>query len=107
MAKEVLLILMYWVPSKAYLERLAQISPGIEIKLYQNSMYDKEIPKDITPEIWAEVTVLLTWKLLPSKEQVPNLRYVQLISAGCNQILGLPIFEETDIAFCTANGIHP
>ncbi|KAF2180869.1 NAD(P)-binding protein [Zopfia rhizophila CBS 207.26] len=62
---------------------------------------------NIPSEVLANTKVLLTWKVFPKKEQVPKLQYVQLLSAGCNQIQGLPFFKESDVAFCTANGAHP
>lgn len=107
MGKEVLLILQPWSPPESYLKSLSDISPGIRVITYKTTMYAKEVPKEISDETWSEVTVLFTWNLLPTKEQAPNLRYVQLLSAGCNQILGKPIFEETKIDFCTSNGVHP
>ncbi|EXJ86917.1 D-3-phosphoglycerate dehydrogenase [Capronia epimyces CBS 606.96] len=106
-SENVLLVLLHWAPSEEYISSLSRISPGIRVIVHQTAMYDTEVPKEITDETWASVTILLTWKLVPAKEQAPNLRYVQLISAGCNQLFGQPIFEQTDIAFCTANGVHP
>jgi hypothetical protein len=107
MTGEVLLVLLPWAPRKEYVDNMSQISPGIRVITYKTAMYDTEVPKEIPNETWETVTVLLTWKLFPTKEQAPKLRYVQLLSAGCDQLFGLPIFEETDIAFCTASGVHP
>ena len=107
MSGEVLLILQPWAPPEDYLRHLSQVSPGIRVITHMTAMYDTEVPKDISDETWATVTILLTWKLFPTKEQAPNLRYVQLLSAGYNHVFRLPIFEETNISFCTANGIHP
>lgn len=107
MSNEVLFVLAPWTPPEDYVRSLSQISPGITVITYECGSYDTELPTDISQETWAKVTVLLTWRLFPTKEQAPNLRYVQLLSAGCNHIVGKPIFEETDIAFCTANGVHP
>jgi phosphoglycerate dehydrogenase-like enzyme len=57
--------------------------------------------------VWENATALYTWKAFPPIELAPNLQYVQLHSAGANQILGLPLFEKTDIVFSTSNGVHP
>lgn len=104
---EVLLILLPWEPGSQYVSNLENISPGVKVITIKTTMYQDEVPKEISDETWKTVTVLFTWKLLPKKEQVPNLRYVQLLSAGCNQLFGKPVFEETDITFCTSNGVHP
>jgi hypothetical protein len=57
-------------------------------------------------EEWRDVTVLMTFATLPTVEQAPRLQFVQLISAGANHILDKPIFKDTDVKFCTANGVH-
>ncbi|KAJ0345322.1 hypothetical protein COL154_011236 [Colletotrichum chrysophilum] len=101
-SKDFLLILMPWTPDPAWVASL-----GMPVESRKIGMYQTELPSDISPETWAKVTILFTWKLFPTKEMVPNLKYCQLLSAGCNQILGLPLFEETAIDFCTSNGTHP
>ncbi|KAK9448956.1 uncharacterized protein V1518DRAFT_427396 [Limtongia smithiae] len=62
----------------------------------------------IPAEIWAQATVLLTHQILPpSREAVPNLKYVQLFSAGSNLLVSQPFFKEnSDIIFCNASGVH-
>ncbi|KAK3991071.1 hypothetical protein QBC44DRAFT_349473 [Cladorrhinum sp. PSN332] len=57
-------------------------------------------------EEWKDVTLLLTFTVLPTPEQAPNLQFVQLMSAGANHVLEAPIFKNTDVKFCTANGVH-
>lgn len=104
---EVLLILMPWDPPAWFTDALPKISPGIKIITHKCSMYDKEVPAEITQETWDSVTIFFTWNALPAKGQAPNLQYVQLLSAGCNHVIGTPLFEETDVTFCTANGVHP
>lgn len=101
-SKDFLLILMPWTPDPAWVASL-----GMPVESRKIGMYQTELPGDISPETWAKVTILFTWKSFPTKEMVPNLKYCQLLSAGCNQILGLPLFEETTIDFCTSNGTHP
>ncbi|KAI1503740.1 D-isomer specific 2-hydroxyacid dehydrogenase [Biscogniauxia marginata] len=104
---EFLMVLMPWIPPSDWVSNLAKISPGIRVEAHKVEMYGTDIPKEISAETWKKVTVLFTWKRFPLRELTPNLKYVQLLSAGCNQIFGLPLFEDTDIAFCTANGVHP
>lgn len=104
---ETLLILMPFTPDPGGIAGLEKSVPGIKIHMHKIEMYTKELP-DLPADLWRSLTALYTWKLFPTREQAPNLRYVQLHSAGCNQILGLPLFENNeDISFCTSNGVHP
>jgi len=56
--------------------------------------------------VWDDVTVFVTGPAFPEVGQAPKLQLVQLQSAGANYVLDKPIFKDTDIAFCTANGVH-
>ncbi|KAI0873325.1 D-isomer specific 2-hydroxyacid dehydrogenase [Hypoxylon argillaceum] len=56
-------------------------------------------------EDWATVTVLLTGPRLPTVEEAPKMQLVQLQSAGANYVLEKPLFVDTKIPFCTANGV--
>ena len=84
-----------------WLERLQKISPDLRIE--QRSSRDlNAIPDDL----WREVEILYTFgRKLPSPEQVPHLRWVQLYSAGANQVQNQPLFR-TEVIFTTASGVH-
>ncbi|HLH63272.1 MAG TPA: D-2-hydroxyacid dehydrogenase [Ktedonobacteraceae bacterium] len=84
-----------------WLERLQQTSPNLRI--------EKRSPDDwsaISADLWREVQILYTfgWNL-PAPDQVPDLRWVQLYSAGVNQVVNQPLFK-TDVMFTTSSGIH-
>lgn len=56
---------------------------------------------------WHDATISLAASpLLPSASQAPNLELVQLTSAGADGLVGKPLFDDTDISFCTASGVH-
>jgi len=65
-----------------------------------------------TPEfpqsIFKDVTVLVSLFTFPEnpKADAPLLDYIQLFSAGSNQVQKHPIFTDTEIPICTASGIH-
>ena len=105
-SSDFILIIVAFAPPAEWVESVIRRYPGIQIEIHEVDMYAKEMPT-IPDETWAKTTVLFTWKLFPEKEKVPNLKYVQLLSAGCGQILDLPVFKDTDISFCTSNGVHP
>lgn len=104
---EVLLVIMPWEVPIAFLEHASIVSPGITVISHKCTMYETQVPADISQDTWDRVTVLFTWNSFPEKEQAPNLQYVQLLSAGANQVADKPIFTDTDITFCVANGVHP
>lgn len=98
---KLLVVLPSWKPSKEDLDAVHTQFPDLEV-------VTGDI-KDITKEQWRDVTVLLTGysrETLPKKEDVPKLEYIQLSSAGANAVVTDPLFTETDVAFCTANGVH-
>ncbi|OTA88554.1 hypothetical protein M434DRAFT_399014 [Hypoxylon sp. CO27-5] len=103
-----LLMLVPWEPPVGYIENLHKTFPGLEV-VHANwdTWQEKTLPSHIGDEDWKTVTILLTGPKFPTKEAAPNLQLVQLQSAGANYILNNPLFTDTNIAFCTANGVHP
>ncbi|KAK2594010.1 hypothetical protein QQS21_008272 [Conoideocrella luteorostrata] len=104
---DVLLIIVAFIPTKKWVDDLKARVPGIEIHIYPTEMYAQEIPNNVPEDVWFRTTALYTWKAFPTRELAPRLQFVQLHSAGCNQILGNPLYEKSEIAFCTSNGVHP
>ncbi|KAI1439800.1 hypothetical protein F5Y02DRAFT_404822 [Annulohypoxylon stygium] len=103
-----LLMLVPWDPPAGYIDELHKTFPGLEvIHAIWDTWQESSLPSHITEEDWKTVTILLTGPKFPTKEAAPNLKLVQLQSAGANYILNNPLFTDTDIAFCTANGVHP
>lgn len=100
-----LLILSPWKPPAEYVRKLQEEHPGLEVVHYELAWGGKASGK-VPQEEWKDVTILLTGSSLPSREEAPKLEYVQLMSAGANHILNHPLFLGTEIAFCTANGVH-
>ena len=105
-SKESLLALLPWQPSEESLQRIRDAYPGVAIAAHKVEWGVKGVPDVITREQLANVTILLTGTALPDKEAVPQMRLVQLGSAGANHVLEHPLFKDTDVKFCTANGVH-
>lgn len=94
-------------PKQEYLDKLRSQFPDLKIATHVVEWHKTGAPEDIPDEEWKETTVLLaSGNFFPARELVPKLQYVQLQSAGANHILKKPLFADTDIAFCTANGVH-
>lgn len=101
-----LLILTPWRPTEDFFDRLRSEHPGLEVVYHALDWQAKKPGSDFPEKEWEDVTILLTGSALPSREAAPKLAYVQLMSAGANHILENPLFLKTDVAFCTANGVH-
>ena len=86
--------------SDEQLDRLRAVSP--RLRLIQHTIRK---PNELPPDSWSEVEVLCTWKLLPAPAQAPHLRWVQLISAGADHVIGHPTLN-SGVVLTTTSGIH-
>lgn len=74
---------------------------------YIDFIYHQQSREDVPESFWQQATILVTLSVLPPKpELVPKLRWIQLLSAGIDQIVNQPIYKDTDISLTTASGIH-
>lgn len=98
---KLLSILGGWAPSKEQVDEVKHKYPHLEIQIGEKD--------DITRDEWKDVTILVTGfssQGLPEKDTVPKLQYVQLSSAGANAVVDDPLFKDSDVSLCTANGVH-
>jgi hypothetical protein len=101
-----LLLLAPWPLEQDELDNIAKRFPGLEI-VYKLVAWSVKSPSQyVNSQEWQDVTILLTGSALPAPQDAPKLRYVQLSSAGANNIVKNPLFTDTDVSFCTANGVH-
>jgi len=84
----------------ALLDRLRSVSPRLVVRQHNTSSVD-----DVPPELWDRVEVLYTISAIPDPARVPDLRWVQLHSAGVNHVRGTPLWA-SDVTITTASGIH-
>lgn len=99
--KLLVLVLPSWTPPEKDIEQVRNRYPDLVVQVGKMD--------ELTKDDWKDVTILLTGysrETLPKKDDVPKLQYVQLSSAGANLVVSDPLFSETDVAFCTANGVH-
>ncbi|KAK0717858.1 D-isomer specific 2-hydroxyacid dehydrogenase [Lasiosphaeria miniovina] len=99
-----LLIATPWEVVPGFLDTLKAEFPDLEV-VFHKIAWALE-PAVLGDDVFEDVTILLTFNTLPTPAQAPKLEYVQLMSAGANHILKNPLFTDTDVAFCTANGVH-
>ncbi|KAI0128677.1 D-isomer specific 2-hydroxyacid dehydrogenase [Xylariales sp. AK1849] len=100
-----LLIISPIAPPPEWVDKVKKKYSDLDVVHYAKNPWglDRSATTDID---WKNVTVLLTGPLVPTIEEAPKLEVVQLQSAGANYLLDHPTFKDTDVAFCTANGVH-
>jgi hypothetical protein len=102
-----LLLLTDLAPPKSFFEKVQAKFPGLKVE-HRDTPWPSKVPggDGFTDNDWKDVTVLLTGNALPASQKIaPKLQYVQLQSAGANMVLENPLFLDTDVSFCTANGV--
>jgi hypothetical protein len=92
--------------SQRLIDQLKTQFPDLEVVSHEMAWGERDTSNIVPGEDWEDITILCAGSGLPDKDQAPKLQYVQLFSAGANHILEHPLFTETDIVFCTANGVH-
>src|SRR5947209_2211454 len=87
---------------EAWVERLQGLSADVHVTLHPIRGRGDRVPD----ALWQETEVAYTYSNhLPSPEQASHLRWAQLYSAGAEQLLEKPLFNQ-DVMFTTMSGIH-
>jgi phosphoglycerate dehydrogenase-like enzyme len=94
-----LLVLMDF--NDAIMDRLKAVSPRLKFTRKIVKSLD-EVPADLL----ATADVLYTGGLIPERESVPRLRWIQVHFAGVDQLLSQPLLSDPDIIVTTASGVH-
>jgi phosphoglycerate dehydrogenase-like enzyme len=81
------------------LERLKALSSRIQV-----SSHPVREVEEIPQELLGDIEVLYTSRVIPELEDMPNLRWVQLHTAGVNQIAEHPVLR-SDVQVTTMSGV--
>jgi len=85
----------------SWVERLKHLAPDLRVIVHA-IRNDGSVPE----QIWHDAEVAYTFpNHLPLPEQAPQLRWVQLYSAGADSVLNHPLFR-TSAQFTSASGVH-
>ena len=85
-----------------WLQRLRSLWPDLQfVQLPARS-------KTVSDELWREAEILYMSfaTSLPTTEQAPRLRWVQLYSAGADAVFQSSLFQTSAVNFTTTSGIH-
>ncbi|MCA9913083.1 MAG: hypothetical protein KC496_07030, partial [Anaerolineae bacterium] len=83
--------------SDEILNEIQSLAPNIHVARHT---------RDIPENAWKEAEILYTGNRFPQPGQAPNLRWVQLHSAGVNHAMQHDIFHDENITVTSASGIH-
>lgn len=107
--KEHVLIALPMPEPKSQIDALRSKFPQIEFTWQQVAFtfHPSDLYEAISPAVYKDISIICTFSALPKrKEDAPKLEVVQLMSAGSNQLEDTWIWEDEDVAVCTASGIH-
>jgi lactate dehydrogenase-like 2-hydroxyacid dehydrogenase len=103
-------ILLNTESPRTQVEAIQKQFPDLTIKTFIEKKRGAPLEPEFDQGEWKDTTIILTAvatnHLLPKPEQVPHLQYIQLTSAGADHLIKTPIFTDTKIPVCTANGVH-
>jgi phosphoglycerate dehydrogenase-like enzyme len=88
--------------AEGWIERLRNISPDLQIEWVPNGTGSA-----ISVDLWQSAEILYTSFVtrLPAPEMAPNLRWVQLYSAGADRITDTRLYR-SPVIFTSASGVH-
>ncbi len=87
--------------SAEWLAKLQAAAPGVDVR--QHSV-DQD--GDVPPDLWRWAEVVYTWGAFPDPALYPNVRWVQLDTAGYDAALASPL-GRSDVAITTLIGVAP
>ena len=93
---EVLITLPF---SETLIKQISDVSPRLHIHNVVARKVD-EVP----PELWAQVEVLYTNRVLPTQEQAPHLAWIQAHWAGIDHAVDAPILQRHDLIVTSLSG---
>jgi len=82
---------------ESLIDRIRAVSPRLDVASHR---------KGGPLEVVAAAEVLLAMGWMPRPDQAPDVRWVQLMSAGADHAMKRPLVAETDVVVTTASGIH-
>ncbi|CBX95464.1 hypothetical protein LEMA_P026160.1 [Plenodomus lingam JN3] len=102
--KELVLCALPWPQEGAQraIKALKDTFDDVDVEYFQRTD-NTEIPADLLTR--ASYLATLFW--LPSQpSDLPNTQFIQFFSAGTNHVAQHPIYTESKIPLCSANGVH-
>ncbi|KAF1944143.1 hypothetical protein EJ02DRAFT_432696 [Clathrospora elynae] len=108
--KELVVCALPWPEEKVEsgIKALKEAFRDVEVKYFHTKFANGKVePVDVSDDILQRTAYLATlfW-LPPSVSSIPSTKLIQFFSAGTNHIAQHPIYTDSKIPLCSANGIH-
>ncbi len=88
---------------EAWLDRVRGLAPNLHV-----TQITTEDPAAVPADLWARVEILYAWQALPDPATAPNLRWIQLDTAGFDHVLKSPYAKpESTVAVTNLAGVAP
>lgn len=85
--------------SEPILAKLRAVSPRLRIWSIRARK-----PEEVSADIWSQVDILYTNRVLPVEEMAPNLKWIQFHWAGIDHAIADPILKKPDLVATTLSG---
>ena len=107
LTNEKLLIHIHVPPPPGWVEKVTSRFPGLKVQWERASVVNGSIENadSLPAEVWEGVTMALLFPP-PSHNNMANVRYVQLASAGSEHWKDHPSYKDPNVLFCSASGCH-
>ncbi|KKA27607.1 hypothetical protein TD95_001710 [Thielaviopsis punctulata] len=108
LSNDVLMLLLPSAPPAAWISALEAKYPGFRIRFESTQNADRTVRPmtEIPAASWDGVTMLMTY-IPPPPGVAPNVRFVQLLSAGSDMWKNNELYLNKDVVFCNASGVQP
>lgn len=108
--KELVLAVLPWPKEQCQpgIDALEEEFSHLKVQHYYSHFENGKITvDDIPPGLPAQASYIATlfW-LPPSPADIPNAKLIQFFSAGTNHVANHPIYKDSKIPLCSANGVH-
>ena len=103
--------LVVFVPFDAdekWISRVKAQHPGIDVRWARSYKKKQRIaPESYPDELWEGATIVCCDWVPPPERLLKNVRYCQISSAGSDHWKGHATYQNQDVIFCNASGVHP
>jgi phosphoglycerate dehydrogenase-like enzyme len=105
---DVLLIFLPIPPEENWVDSITSRYSGLTVRWESRNdptTGDERTIESLPAEVWEGVTILMCFRPPPA-QLMPNVRFVQLTSAGVDRWMNHERYKDEKCAFATASGVH-
>ncbi|CAN9337430.1 unnamed protein product [Alternaria alternata] len=89
------------------MKELREAFDDVEVKYFHAKWEGGKSEVDVPEDLIKRATYVATLSWLPeSVSSIPNTKLIQFFSAGTNHVSNHPIYTDSKIPLCSANGVH-